>query len=574
MIAGFSELKKNLKKDFSGMPEIRMAVLADSASQLFSQAIKGYGFTKQLQINVWEAEYDRIYESVMDESSNLYSFKPEFVVIFQSSRKLLSRFNKKNEDGKRNFAANQLEQFEQLNATINSRLTCKIIYLNFAEINDQVFGNFGNKTVHSFIYQLRKINFELMQLSAQTANMNIADLSTLQNQYGQAVLTSDRLYINADNVLNIDALGYVAKMITDIILAYTGKFKKCLILDLDNTLWGGIIGDDGIENIQIGDLGIGKAFTEFQLWIKQLQQRGIILTVCSKNTEHIAKEPFEKHPDMILRTDDIAVFVANWENKVNNIRQIQSILNIGFDAMVFLDDNPAEREIVRMNIPEICVPELPEDPAEYLSFLYNEQLFETVSFTEEDKKRTKQYQEEAQRNKIQASYVNEEEFLQSLQMKAGIKPIDKFTVPRAAQLSQRSNQFNLRTIRYNEEDIKAIIADDTKYTFTVSLNDKFGDYGLISLLIAEKRENDKLFIDTWIMSCRVLKRGVENLVLNHLVKLALEKGFTSIVGEYLPTAKNGLVKDHYKNLGFVQAASQWHLDVKEYAAKIIFIESL
>ena len=571
MAAGFSELKKNLKKDFLGFPEIKTAVLADSASQLFCQALKGFGYTQQLNLNIWEADYDRIYESVMDDGSELYSFKPAVVIIFQSSRKLLNRFNNKDYTAKSRFADDHIDQLDLLTKTINTKLKCNIIYLNLNEINDRVFGNFGNKTEQSFIYQLRKINVELMHLAAKITNLNIADLSTLQNQYGAAVISSDRLYVNTDNVIEIDALGLVAKTITDIILVFAGKFKKCLVLDLDNTLWGGIIGDDGIENIQIGDLGIGKAFTGFQQWIKQLKQRGIILTICSKNTEHIAKEPFEKHPDMVLRLDDIAVFIANWENKVNNIRQIQSILNIAFDSMVFLDDNPAEREIVRMNIPEICVPELPEDPADYLTFLYHEQLFETGSFTEEDKLRTKQYREEAERNVMQASYVNEEEFLKSLQMQAIVKPIDKFTLPRAAQLTQRSNQFNLRTIRYTEEDVQSIITYPDKFTLTISLKDKFGDYGLISLVIAEKNENGNLFIDTWIMSCRVLKRGVEHLVLHELVKLAAQNGCTGISGEFLPTPKNGLVKDHYEKLGFVQLGKLWQLDIKAWESATFYI---
>ena len=229
-----------------------------------------------------------------------------------------------------------------------------------------------------------------------------------------------------------------------------------MILDLDNTTWGGIIGDDGMENIQIGSLGIGKAFSEFQYWIKKLKNRGIIVAVCSKNTESVAKEPFEKHPDMVLRLSDISVFIANWDNKVDNIRQIQSILNIGFDSMVFLDDNPFERNIVRENIPEICVPELPEDPANYLEYLYGLNLFETVSFSNEDSARTKLYQIEAERAKVQKKFTNEDDFLKNLEMVSVIEPFNKFNTPRMAQLSQRTNQFNLRTIRYSEADIERI----------------------------------------------------------------------------------------------------------------------
>ena len=567
MSISFSELKKNFRQDFSGLPQIKVAVLADSAAQFFCQALKGYGYTKNIHLDIWEADYDRIYESVMDEDSDLYNFQPKFIIIFQSPKKLLYRFNKSSAVEKRKFADTHKAQLTQITNAINSRLKCNIVYLNFPEINDTVFGNFGNKTESAFIYQLRKINFELMQLAMQVPNLNITDISTIQNLYGTQLMMNERYYINVDNVYTIDALGYIAGSITDIILAFSGVFKKCLILDLDNTLWGGIIGDDGIENIQIGNLGIGKAFTELQLWIKQLKERGIILAVCSKNTEHIAKEPFEKHPEMVLHLDDIAVFVANWDNKADNIRYIQSVLNIGFDAMVFLDDNPAEREIVKNNIPGITVPALPEDPAEYLSFLYTQNLFETVSFTEEDILRTRQYREEAKRNILQQTFVNEAEFLSSLEMKAVVKAIDNFTLPRAAQLTQRSNQFNLRTVRYTEDEVKKIVKDERKYTLTISLKDKFGDYGLICLVIAEKKDAAELFIDTWIMSCRVLKREVENFTLNELVNIARENGFTTITGEYLPTPKNALVKDHYLKLGFTLKENYWYLSIADYIEK-------
>jgi len=340
-----------------------------------------------------------------------------------------------------------------------------------------------------------------------------------------------------------------------------------------DTIWGGVIGDDGLENIQIGQLGIGKAFTEFQYWVKKLQQRGIIVAVCSKNTESIAKEPFEKHPNMVLRLSDIAVFMANWDNKADNIRKIQQILNIGFDSMVFLDDNPFERNMVRENISQICVPELPEDPALYLDYLYGLNLFETVSFTDEDVKRTEQYQKEAGRVVFQESFTNEDDFLKSLNMISDTKPFDSFSIPRIAQLSQRSNQFNLRTIRYAEEDIKCIAESDNYLTLSFSLEDKFGDNGLICAIILEKHADKTLFIDTWIMSCRVLKRGIEAYTLNSIIRLAKANGFTKITGEYIPTSKNEMVRDHYKDLGFENTSIEnfWQLNVSEYEIKNNFI---
>jgi FkbH-like protein len=338
-------------------------------------------------------------------------------------------------------------------------------------------------------------------------------------------------------------------------------------------MWGGVIGDDGIENIQIGNLGIGKVFTEFQYWLKKLKNRGIILAICSKNTESVAKAPFERHPDMVLRLEDISVFVANWENKADNIRQIQSILNIGFDSMVFLDDNPFERNIVRENIPGITVPELPEDPAGYLEYLYSQNLFETATFSEEDRERTKQYQVEAERHQLLQKSTNEEEFLQSLDMVSGVTPFNKFNTPRVAQLSQRSNQYNLRTVRYTEGDIERLSRSPEHFTFSFTLADKFGDNGLVCVTILQKESDDTLFIDSWFMSCRVLKRGMEQFVLNTMVLFARGKGIRYLRGEYLPTEKNAMVKDHYEELGFAPAGDGWVLDVEDYELKICYIKT-
>jgi FkbH-like protein len=567
----FLQLKKNLKNDFSGLPVKKIAVLADSASQFLCQALKGYGYSQGIHLDIWEADYNQIYETVLDEHSKLYTTRPDFVIIFQSSKKLLSGFYDTAREEKRNWAETQVNYCEGLINKISSTINCNIIYFNFPEINDSVFGNFSNKTDSSFLFQLRLLNVELMKLAVKKKNLNICDLSAIQNTYGSMATVNERIYMTADCVLEFDILPVVAKSITDIILSYSGKFKKCLILDLDNTMWGGIIGDDGMEGIQIGDLGMGKAFSKFQAWIKQLKERGIILAVCSKNTEHIAKEPFEKHPDMALRLNDFALFVANWNNKPDNIRYIQSILNIGFDSMVFLDDNPFEREMVKKEIPEIAVPDLPEDVVDYLPFLYQQNLFETTSFTEEDTKRNDQYREEAERTKTQHQFTNEDDFLQSLQMSADIKPIDKFALPRAAQLTQRSNQFNLRTIRYTEEKLTEILADKNKFTLAISLSDKFGEYGLISLLVLFKTGDADLFIDTWIMSCRVLKRNVEELVLNEVVEIAKHNKCKRIVGEFIPTSKNGLVKDHYKNLGFSENGNYWELLTENYNFKKTFI---
>jgi len=569
----FLKLKNNLKKDFSGLKKIKVALLGDTATQFLNQTLRATGYDAGFDLQIVEADFDQIERQVFDENSELYAFKPEVVIVFQASHKLMSKYNKLLPEAHTHLADERLALVESLCSVISDRVAAKIIYYNYSEINDSVFGNYANKLESSFLFQLRKLNYELMKYAVAHPNFYICDLVSVQNSCGKSALFHTSIYVNTEMVLSMDVLPLVAARTVDLIGAMYGKSKKCLILDLDNTLWGGIIGDDGMENIQLGTLGIGKAFTEFQGWIKKLKNRGIILAVCSKNTESIAREPFEKHPDMVIRMEDIAVFVANWENKADNIRRIQSILNIGFDSMVFLDDNPFERNIVRENIPGITVPELPEDPADYLEYLYNLNLFETISFSNEDAERTKLYQVEAERTSLSKSFTNEEDFLKNLEMVSVVESFNRFNIPRVAQLSQRSNQFNLRTARYTETDIELLSSSMDHFTFSFTLKDKFGDNGMICVVILEKEKVDTLFISAWFMSCRVLKRGMENFVLNTISDFAKEKNFKFIKGEYRPTAKNEMVKDHYKSLGFEKSGQDWILNTADHTRRTTYIKA-
>jgi len=546
----FGRLKKNSKNSSLDFKSIRLAVLGDSSTQLLVQAMKGYGFEYSINYQIFEADYNQIDRMVFDPGSELYAFKPDFVLVLRSSEKLLKDFYHRDIHQKESFAESQVQYMDSLFQNISTRLSCKVIMNTFIETDDAVFGNYATKTKASFVYQVKNLNIRLMDYCREKKSVFLLDIASLSVNKGYANVFDPKMYINGALVFNLDFIPYLVKNVHDIIQAINGSFHKCVILDLDNTTWGGIIGDDGIEGIQIGDLGIGKAFTNLQLWIRELKKRGIIVAVCSKNTEEIAKEPFQKHSDMVLRLDDIAVFVANWENKVDNIRYIQNVLNIGFDSMVFLDDNPFERAMVKQAIPELTVPALPEDPSDYLVYLRDLNLFETASFTEEDEIRTKQYQEEAKRSILQKSFANEEAFLKSLEMRSEVKCFDKFTIPRIAQLSQRSNQFNLRTMRYTEEEVSALSRANDYFTFSFDLKDVYGDYGLVAYVVLKKTENETLFIENWVMSCRVLKRGMEIFTLNNIIQLAEKIGCTKIAGEYIPTKKNSIVKDHYINLGF------------------------
>ena len=570
------ELIKSAKRGLSGAPKISIALLGDTATQLLCTAIKGMGVERGYNIDLFEAEYNQVERQLLDPTSDLYQFDADFIVIFQSTHKLGEHHALLNTEQQVGLADERIGFLASVceNPALAGK---KIIYFNYPEIGDTVFGSYANKVESSFTYQVRKLNFELMQLSQQYQNLFICDLAELQNKIGRDVLYPPNVYTTTEMVVSTNALPYVASRVMDIVCAVKGQFKKCLVLDLDNTVWGGVIGDDGLEGIQLGHgLGIGKAFTEFQMWVKKLKQRGIIICVASKNNEDTAKEPFEKHPDMVLKLDDIAVFQANWDTKVDNIRTIQQILNIGFDSMVFLDDNPFERNIVRENIKGITVPELPEDPAEYLEYLYSLNLFETASYSNLDKDRTKQYQVEAQRVSLSKTFTNEADFLKSLNMVSVVSVFTKFNTPRVAQLSQRSNQFNLRTVRYTDADIEALANDPNVFDLSFTLEDKFGDNGLIAVVIMKPLDKETLFVDTWFMSCRVLKRGMENFTLNTMVEKAKTAGYKKIIGEYLPTPKNKMVEYHYIGLGFSPiegaATAQYVLNVDEYQNRECYIE--
>jgi FkbH-like protein len=566
----FQALKKNLKNIPANLVPVKVALLGDTATQFLATALKGTGIDRGFLLDLFEAEFNQIERQFMDPGSDLHAFDPEYIVVFQSTHKWLEKHALCSNEQKATLADERLDFVR----SICGLTQAKIIYLNYPEIEDTVFGSYANRVPSSFTWQVRKFNYELMRISQENPNLYICDLAGLQSKFGRDRFFDAAVYTSTEMILSLDALPYVSARILDIICSLKGRFKKCLILDLDNTLWGGVVGDDGLEGIQLGHgLGIGKVFTEFQMWIKKLKERGIIICICSKNDEDKAKEPFEKHPDMVLRLSDIAVFMANWETKVDNIRAIQQILNIGFDSMVFLDDNPFERNIVREHIPGITVPELPEDPADYLEFLYSLNLFETTSYSVTDKDRTKQYQIEAERTSYAKTFTNEGEFLRSLEMVSKVEGFTPFNTPRVAQLSQRSNQFNLRTVRYTEADITSMSNDPGVIPVTFTLEDKFGDNGLICVVILKKLDEESLFIDTWFMSCRVLKRGMEEFTLNTVVLKAREHGYRRIVGEYLPTLKNGMVKDHYDRLGFKPLGEgRYELDVNDYQNKTCYIK--
>ena len=536
-----------------GLPAYRLAVIGDCATQHISKAIKGTGVSKGVPIEILDTDYDQILAQTSDPGSELYSFSPDGVLIMMCTEKLYAKYTSVPAGERTGFADGVFAWISARWAELSASLPgVSILQSLFTEYDDRVYGSFASRLPHSFIYQLRRLNMRLSDGAAAAKNVYPVDLAYLCGQMGAAA-HSERMYAVAKLPFSTEAIPGVAAAVTDIILALKGKSVKCLVLDLDNTLWGGVVGDDGTDGIQLGDYGTGRAFTAFQTWLLELKRRGILLAVCSKNDEDKAKDPFINHPDTVLRLTDFAMFVANWNDKPSNIRMIRDTLNIGMDSLVFIDDNPFEREAVRSLIPEITVPEMPEDPAEYVPFLRSLGLFETVSYSEEDGGRTDMYRAEAGRMLAAKSSENYSDYLAGLGMTAEAAPFSPFWYPRIAQLSQRSNQFNLRTVRYTEAGIEEAARDPGCVTLYFTLRDRFGDSGLISAVIMRKTDEETLFVDTWIMSCRVLKRTMEEFIVNSMIEAAKAAGYKKVVGEYLPTKKNGMVADIYPRMGFTDA---------------------
>ncbi|MEP7245370.1 MAG: HAD-IIIC family phosphatase [Gammaproteobacteria bacterium] len=421
---------------------------------------------------------------------------------------------------------------------------------------------------------LARFNSEVARGAAERGDVLI-DVDWLASCVGLDAWHDERQWHIARVPCSQKALPAYADFICRTLGAMRGKARKCLVLDLDNTLWGGVIGDDGLEGIALnpGDPR-GEAFRAIQQTALDLRRRGVVLAVCSKNDDATARTPFRSHSGMLLKESDIAVFIANWDDKATNIERIASQLELGIDSMVLLDDNPTERAQVRQVLPQVAVPELGEDPSTYVRTLLSAGYFESTAFTQEDLARAGQYQGNAQRAQALEGSRDMNEFLRSLQMEIEFAPFTAQGRKRITQLINKTNQFNVTTRRYTEQQVAAFEADATHYTLQVSVRDRFGDNGMIGVVIGTRAGND-VEIDTWLMSCRVINRGVEQATCNRLAADARAAGGKRLVGTYTATDRNSIVSDLYSRLGFTLAeetgsTQRWVLDLERFQPHEVF----
>ena len=543
-----------LHKILSRIPQaekykLKLAILGGPTTTHLCWLVCNFLRAQGIHVEIFEGEYGLFRQSVMLPDARLDAFRPDFVFFATNSRDLpeLPSASMSPADFDL-WVAEEAGKWGQLWQMAHERWGSQIIQNLFELPPWGVYGHYVHRVRVSGERALQDLN--QAWLADAPAYVVFHDPQMLALEAGARLWFDPRFYHEAKMPCGPECLPMYAHSVASLVLAAKGKSKKVLVLDLDNTLWGGVVGDDGVGGLRIGQGSAeGESFLAFQKYAKLLSRRGVLLAVCSKNDFNNAAEPFEKIPEMALKLADFSSFRANWNNKADNLRAIAEELNLGLDSFVFVDDNPAERALVRRFLPQVAVPDMPPDPADYVQALARHRYFETVALTEEDAKRSDFYRQNRQRRQMAETHADIESFLRSLDMQARVEPIGPTNIERSTQLINKSNQFNLTTRRCTLAEIKDKAESQDWATFTISLRDTLGDNGLISVILA-RQTGAELAIDTWVMSCRVLQRGVEQLAVEALIGEAQKRKCRRLTGCYVPTPKNQMVSNLYGSMGF------------------------
>lgn len=542
-------IKKTLLADGTARISKKIAVLGGSTTHDIIKVLELFLLHYGIAPSFYESEYAQYWQDAMFENESLEAFAPDIIFIHTNNRNIseypdLSASVKEVEDLLEKHYTHFRVMWDKLRDTYH----CPIIQNNFEYPYYRLLGNREAYDIHGRISFLNRLNEKFYRYAAENANFYINDIQYLSACYGLDKWSDPFYWHMYKYALCLPAVPAFSFQVANLIKAIYGKNKKALVLDLDNTLWGGVVGDDGAENLEIGqETSMGQVFSEFQQYVKQQKDIGIMLTVSSKNEEENALAGLNR-PDSVLKPEDFITIKANWEPKSKNVAEIAAELNIMQDALVFVDDNPAEREIIRTQLSSVAAPEI-GSPEQYIRILDRSGFFEVTSLSEDDRKRSDMYKANLERKKQQESFGDYKEYLQSLQMQGTIKPFEPMYMARIAQLTNKSNQFNLTTKRYSQAEIEQVSADPSVITLYGRLEDKFGDNGVVSVIIGHQEEKS-LHVDLWLMSCRVLKRDMEYAMMDTLVAACRQRGITEIKGYYYPTAKNKMVEQFYGLQGF------------------------
>lgn len=546
-----------------GFAQVKLGIVSNSTQDLLVAPLFIAGLRRGVWLNICLADFDQAWQESQSVNSKLCQFGPDFILINQDYRGY--PFANGGVSQAKSDVRSSLDFITQVADGFLANAGVPCIVQNLALPPANLLGNFDIRHHTALSATILAFNQQLAERLSDSPHY-LLDVFSEAAHLGGTQWFDQRSWLSSRIALSEEGTLFYCERVAALVGAIKGKSRKCLVLDLDNTLWGGVIGDDGLYGIAIQPgTPRGEAHLRLQQLALELKQAGIILAVCSKNDEKNALEAFQAHPDMLLKETDIAVFVANWQDKPTNLQFIATTLNIGIDALVFVDDNPAEREIVRTMLPDVAVPEMGRDPSTYADILMRANYFESLSQTEDDLNRADQYRANAARSKLQNNATDMQEYLRSLEMVARVEPFLPSNIVRVTQLVNKTNQFNLTTKRYTQDQIERMAANVDMLTLSVRLADRFGDNGLVSVVICHKQPMH-WEIDSWLMSCRVIKRDLEHWICDYLVEHAITSGINQIIARYLPTEKNVLVENLLPELGFCwdEQLQVWSLDTRHY----------
>ncbi len=543
-------IRKTLKNDGTRRIPLKIAILSGSTANAVADQLELFLLNYGLEPTFYLSEYGQYWQDGMFPPDELTAFKPDLIYIYTTNRNISYPSLAQSDDEARALIESEFSRYKQLWESVREKFGCPVIQNNFELPPFRLMGNSDCSDIHGRVRVINELNLKFAEYARNEQNFYINDINYISACYGLDSWSDNLVWQMYKYALSMQAIPTLAANTAAIIKAVYGKNKKVIVLDLDNTLWGGVVGDDGADNIKVGmDLPQGQVYSEFQEYLKFHKDLGVLLTVCSKNDYENAIAGLN-HPEGTLRPDDFTVIKANWENKDRNILETAEELTLLPESFVFADDNPAEREIVREQLKGTAVPEM-EGAENYIRILDRNRYFEVVSLSEDDRRRGEMYKANAQRASLEKSFTDYGEYLDSLTMTADISAFAPPYLQRIAQLTNKSNQFNVTTRRYTESEIESIAADEGYIALYGRLSDKFGDNGVVSVVIG-RQEEDILHIDLWIMSCRVLKREMEFAMLDKVVEEAASRGVKKIIGYYYPTAKNSMVKELFGAFGFTK----------------------
>ena len=529
---------------------IRIAVLGGSTTNEVVDLLELWLLESGFSPVFYQSEYGRYHVEAVHDPEKLIGFAPDVVYLHTSYPDLRGFASLQATEAELDEQVGaELGRFVEIWRSIDEKIGCQVIQNNFEFPPQQTLGNLDATHLGGRTRFVMQLNLAFARAAATRSRLMIQDVCGISARVGLERWFDWERYFSYKVLTTPEGSYALAVSLAAMIRGMYGKTRKVLVLDLDNTLWGGVIGDDGVDRIAIGrETPVAEAYTAFQEYCLALRNRGVLLAVCSKNDEAVAKQGFE-HPDSVLKLEHISCFKANWEPKHENIQAIARELNLGVDSFVFVDDNPAERAIVEAQVDGIAVPDVGSDVAAYAGIIEAGRYFEQTSFSKEDVERAALYQENSRRSAFETKFADYGEYLDSLEMTAEIEPFNRLYIERITQLTNKTNQFNLTTRRYTLAEMEAVLDDRRAIGLYGKLTDRFGDNGLISIVLG-RRDGDALGIELWLMSCRVLKRDMEMAMLDALVERAQAAGVRTLRGVYVPTKKNGMVADHYSRLGF------------------------